>query len=218
MLRMTMLLESPPAFRTMADLSAEMADFPPARILLSPTPGTATEQDVLDLDDHHDRLCELIDGVLVEKIMSTRESILAMAIGRILGNFVEDGRLGYVVGEAGMLKIRPQLVLIPDVAFIARKSLPGGKFPQDAIAPIAPDLAIEIVSQSNTTAEMARKRREYFAAGTKLVWEIDPKARSVRAYTAPEKFALLTRGQTLEGKPVLRGMKIPLKKLFAVLD
>jgi len=218
MTNMTMQLESPAAFRTMADLSNEMGDIPPERILLNPAPGTATEQDVLDLDDHHDRLCELIDGVLVEKIMSSRESILAVAIASLLHQFIAGKKLGFVLGEGGMLRLRPQLVLIPDVAFVARKSLPGGKFPDDAIAPIAPDLAIEVLSKGNTPAEMARKRKEYFAAGTRLVWEINPKGRSVKAYSAPDKFTLLTHNQSLDGAPVLRGLKINLRELFAELD
>ena len=215
---MTMLLESPTAFRTMADLSNEMGDIPPDRILLNPAPGTATEQDVLDLDDHQDRLCELFDGVLVEKTMGARESMLAAVIIRIIGSFVTPRRLGFVFAPDGMFRLRPRLILIPDVAFVARKSLAGGKFPDDAVAPIAPDLAVEVLSKSNTSDEMARKRREYFAAGTKLVWEFDLKARNVRVYTGAEKSVLLSRNQILEGSPVLRGLKINLRELFAELD
>jgi Uma2 family endonuclease len=101
---------------------------------------------------------------------------------------------------------------------ILRKSLPGGKVPQDAIFRIAPDLAVEILSKTNTKAEMARKRREYFAAGTKLVWEFDPKARTVAVYTAPEQVTVLDQHQTLSGAPILDGLAISLTELFAELD
>ncbi len=67
---------------TMADLLRELGDIPPDRVLLRPCP--ATEADVVWLDDHADRLCELVDGVLVEKPMGLRESFLAMAIGSTL--------------------------------------------------------------------------------------------------------------------------------------
>ena len=57
-------------------------------------PGTATEQDVIRLDDHEDRLCELIDGTLVEKTMGYEESAIAMQIGALLGALSGRGSLG----------------------------------------------------------------------------------------------------------------------------
>jgi Uma2 family endonuclease len=215
---MTLLLSPPPARPTFSDLLKSLGDIPPERILMNPPPGTATEQDVLDLDDHEDRLCELIDGVLVEKPMSSRESMLAMMIGRLLLNFVIPRKLGAVTGESGMLRLRPFLVLIPDVAFISRQRYPAGKLPTDAIFRLAPDLAVEILSKANTRAEMARKRREYFAAGTRLVWEFDVKKRSVNVFTAPHQFKTLRHNQILDAKPVLPGLKISLTSLFAQLD
>jgi len=203
---------------TVSDLLHILGDVPPERVLMVPLPGTATEQDVLDLDDHEDRICELYDGVLVEKTMSSRESMLAMLIGRALLNFVTPRKLGAVLGEAGMLRLRARLVLIPDVAFISRRSYPGRKLPDDAIFSIAPDLAVEIISKSNTTNEMSRKRREYFQAGTKLVWEFDARKKTVDVYTSPDKFTTLGEKQTLTGKPVLSGLKISLSSLFSELD
>jgi Uma2 family endonuclease len=215
---MTTLLPPASTYRTMSDLLQELGDVPPERVLLFPLPGTATEQDVLDLDDHHDRLCELIDGVLVEKAMSTRESFLAVAISAVLFQFVSARKLGIITGEAGMLKLRPGLVCIPDVAFLAYQSFPNSKLPDDAIWAIAPDLAVEVLSKSNTKAEMSRKRKEYFAAGTRLVWEFDAKARTVAVYTSPDQSTLLDQNQTLGGDPVLSGLTISLSELFAQLD
>jgi Uma2 family endonuclease len=78
-----------------------------------------------------------------------------------------------------------------------------------------PDLAVEVLSKSNTEKEMKRKLREYFEAGTRLVWLVDPKARTVRVYTSPRKFKLLTEDQTLDGGEVLPGFELSLRKLFA---
>ena len=68
------------------------------------------------------------------------------------------------------------LVRIPDVAFTSWERLPGRRVPPEPIPELAPDLAVEVLSQSNTEAEMTRKRGEYFAAGVRLVWLVDPDA------------------------------------------
>jgi Uma2 family endonuclease len=215
---MTTLLPPASTYRTMSDLLSELGDLPPERVLLSPLPGTATEQDVIDLDDHHDRLCELVDGVLVEKPMGVRESMLASLIINTLVTYTLPRKLGIILAPDGLLRLRPRLVRMPDVSFIAYQSIPGRKLPGGAIWPIAPDLAVEILSKSNTKAEMARKRREYFEAGTQLVWEFDAEARTVAVYTAAEKSTLLDQNQTLGGEPVLPGLTISLSELFAQLD
>ena len=66
-----------------------------------PPPGTATEKDVTELDDHADRLCELIDGVLVEKTMGYKESFLAVEIGSYSRTFLDTHDLGIVLGADG---------------------------------------------------------------------------------------------------------------------
>jgi Uma2 family endonuclease len=90
--------------------------------------------------------------------------------------------------------------------------------PKDAIYRIAPDLAVEVLSKSNTLAEMSRKRSEYFQAGTRLVWEFDADAKTVDVYTQPEQKITLQANQTLSGDPVLPGLTISLTDLFAQLD
>jgi Uma2 family endonuclease len=65
---------------------------------------------------------------------------------------------------------------------------------------------------------MARKRDEYFRGGVRLVWEIDPRARTVRAYTATDHYQDFTAADTLTGEPVLPGFTVSLAQLFAELD
>jgi Uma2 family endonuclease len=65
---------------------------------------------------------------------------------------------------------------------------------------------------------MARKRQEYFAAGMQLVWIVDPVARTVAVYTAPEQCTVWQEDQTLAGDPVLPGFTLPLRELFAELE
>jgi len=72
------------------------------------------------------------------------------------------------------------------------------------------DLAVEVLSKSNTKAEMDRKLRDYFAAGVSLIWYIDPKTRSARAFTTVDESVEIT-----EGGNVLSGLIISLRTLFA---
>ena len=90
------------------------------------------------------------------------------------------------------------------------------RFPDPPLLP--PDLAVEVLSPSNTKKEMERKRLEYFKAGTRLVWEIDPESRTATAYTDPEKHTLLHETESLNGGDVLPGFSLSLAELFSELD
>lgn len=90
--------------------------------------------------------------------------------------------------------------------------------PADPIPALAPDLAVEVLSEGNTPAEMARKLEEYFAAGVILVWLIDLKARTVAVHRAADQFTVLGDKDELRGEPVLPGFALRLSELFAELD
>ena len=79
-------------------------------------------------------------------------------------------------------------------------------------AVLFPDLAIEVLSKSNTPAEMERKRREYFASGARLVWAIDPRSRKATVYTSPDHGTDVT--DTLDGPDILPGFSLSLPWLF----
>lgn len=83
---------------------------------------------------------------------------------------------------------------------------------------VAPDLAAEVLSKSNTPKEMSIKREEYFKAGVEVVWEIDPKKRTIDVYTEPTNPVTLGIDDTLDGGSVLPGFKLPLTDFFAELD
>lgn len=202
---------------TIADMLAQLGDVPANRIRLTPLPGTATEQDVLDVQAHTDRLCELVDGVLVEKTMGYRESLLAVAVASYLREFVRAKGLGIVLGADGTLRILPRQVRIPDVCFIGWERFPGRELPPVPIPAVAPDLAVEVLSPGNTEGEMQRKLRDYFTAGVRLVWYIDPTTRTARAYTAPDQSTTYGEADRLPGGDVLPGFELPLAELFAEL-
>lgn len=215
---MTTLLPPPVATRTLADLLEDLGDIPPSRILAHPAPGTATEADLLEVSDRTGRLYELVDGAIVEKAVGYLESLLAMALGGLLRDFVIPRNLGLVSGPDGPMRLFPGLVRMPDVAFISWDRFPDRRVPEEPIPNLAPDLAIEVLSASNTPKEMARKRREYFKADVRLVWMVDRKTRTVAVYTAPDRFITLGETQTLDGGATLPGFALPLRDLFAELD
>jgi Uma2 family endonuclease len=203
---------------TLAELVERLGGVPLERIRFRPYPGTATEEDVIRIEAQENRLCELVVGVLVEKPMGFRESLLAVAIARYLYEFVTPRNLGLVTGEGGMMRLFAGLVRIPDVAFISWARLPGGKVPDAPIPRLAPDLAVEVLSRSNTPSEMRGKREEYFEAGVALVWMVDPEERRVTVYTSPEDSVAYGTSDVLDGGTVLPGFSLPLGDLFAELD
>jgi Uma2 family endonuclease len=203
----------------LAGLLEHLGGISAARVRLHPPPGTATEADVLAaLEAPRKRLCELIDGVLVEKPMGFTESLVAGAIIALLRAFVRPRRLGLVTAPDGTMRLWAGRVRIPDVAFTSWDRIPGRRRPTEPVPSLAPDLAVEILSRSNTAEEMRLKRQDYFAAGVRLVWEVDPVARTVSVYTAVEGPVVLTAADTLDGGAVLPGFVLPLNELFAELD
>lgn len=207
----------PPVHRTVADLLdavKPLGDIPPDRIRLHPAPGTATEQDVLDVLDHEGRICELIDGTLVEKVMGFDESRVAVELITDLTIFLRQHKLGIVAGPDGTLKLTTGLLRVPDVSFISWDRLPGRKRPPGPVPRLSIDIAVEVISKGNTRAELERKLREYFDAGTRLVWFLYPKKRTARIYTSPGRFTRLTEDQSLDGGDVLPGFTLSLRALF----
>jgi Uma2 family endonuclease len=207
-----------PAEWTLADMLEHLGDLPPNRIRMYPPLGTATEKDVLEAESRFGRICELVDGVLVEKTMGYYESMVASEIIRLLGNFVHEHDPGIVLGEAGTLRVLPSQVRIPDVCFIAWERFPGRRLPAEPIPALAPDLAIEVLSEGNTKPEMERKLRDYFAAGVRLVWYVDPGTRTARVYTAPDGGTPVEADGVLSGGDVLPGFELPMKDLFAYVE
>jgi Uma2 family endonuclease len=209
---------SPPKLLTTKDLANRFGPMPLSRIRFVPFPGTATEKDVLAIHDREDRLCELVDGILVEKTMGIRESFLAAIIVGYLRAYCSKSDLGAVLGADGMMRLAPGLVRIPDVSFIPWDYFPNRQMTTKAMADFAPALAVEVLSPSNTKEEMRQKLRDYFDAGCKLVWLVDPDTRTVAVHSSPRKFVVLTEEDTLDGGSVLPGFSLPLGELFSELD
>lgn len=165
-------------------------------------------------EDHH--RIELVRGRLVREPRPGAKH--GWLTGRLVGElepFVRERGLGLVVTETGfLLSDDPPTVRGPDVAFIAAENLPPDGLP-DGFWTVAPQLAIEVVSPSNTASEIRQKVLEYLAAGTLLVWVVDPATRSVTTYRSRDEIRLLTATDELEGGDVLPGFRFGLSELFS---
>jgi Uma2 family endonuclease len=205
-------------FETAAELVQRLGNIPLERICFTPPPGRATERDLLAAMRRSDCLYELVDGTLVEKAVGLSESMIAALVCCKIGTFADANNLGIPAGADGTVRLLKGLVRMPDVSFFCWDKLPGGVLPSEPIPDLSPDLAVEVLSEGNTPEEMERKLGEYFLAGVRLVWMIDPRKRTAEVYTSPDApDAVLDETRALDGGNVLPGFTLPLAELFARL-
>jgi Uma2 family endonuclease len=179
----------------------------------------ATAPDQLDFPVDQlepDCLYEVVDGRIVEKAMGAYECWLASVIFGALEPFNAASPIGRVVQEM-IFDLRPDVERErrPDVAFVsfARWARNQG-IPRARSWAVVPELAVEIVSLTNTADEVAGKLEEYFKAGMILVWVVYPGQLKVYVYTSTTNVRVLARGDELDGGDVLPGFRLPLQDLF----
>jgi Uma2 family endonuclease len=148
--------------------------------------------------------------------MGAFETYFASRIFARLAVYVETKELGIVVGEMlFVLNAGLGLKRRPDVAFVSYE-----RWPRHCPAPpaeawdVIPDLAVEVVSPSNSAGEILTKIREYFQAGCQRVWVVYPVEGQVYVYESPTQTRVLTRKDDLEGEKFLPGFRLPLGDLF----
>jgi Uma2 family endonuclease len=159
---------------------------------------------------------ELIDGELVPVTPSGFESSsLGHRIGWIIGNFVYAHELGLMTGADGGYVLFPDraTIRVSDVAFIRRDRLPPqgerSRFPR-----LAPDLAVEVLSPSDSTSEVIAKIEMYQEAGIPLIWVVDPQKTTITIIAAGRPTTVLKPGDLLEGGDVLPGFSVPVAEIF----
>ncbi|MBX3401185.1 MAG: Uma2 family endonuclease [Gemmataceae bacterium] len=200
-------------FDTLADVLHALGDIPPDRILWNPFPGTATEADLLRRE-RHDSLLELIEGMLIEKPTAAWKSFASALFVYHLLTHVRRFNSGVVAGPGCLMRLKAGTVRMPDVCYSAWETMPKTDSHLQSIAEFPPDIAVEIPTPRMTNREAIRRRNDYFAAGSQLVWFINLKARTVAVYTDPNSFSLLRESDTLTGGDVLPGFELPLAEFF----
>jgi len=161
---------------------------------------------------------ELVDGQLVERKMGNKSNWIATQLARLLSNHVDQNNLGWVFAfEAGyrLSPARPNNVRKPDVSFVRLGRLPNEE-PAVTYDQLAPDLAAEVISPSDTFRELEEKVQEYLAAGVRLVWVISPVLQTVTVYHPDGIVQVFGCSEELTGEDVLPGFRCTVAELFAM--
>ena len=198
---------------TAGDVAARLG-VPASRIVLRPVPGTATREDWVRCVETKSPLCELVDGTLVEIAMGAEEDAWrAELIGLF---FAANGRLRslrklshppfYLLGSQGMVDVGTS-GRIPDVSLVRWSDWDRSK--RTATAPV-PVLAVEILSKTNTPAEIDRKRNELFAAGLTEMWVVEPNSRRVEIWATATAMTLVPSDAAIDASVCFPGLQIPI--------
>lgn len=181
-----------------------------------PPPATATE---LVTAEHLSAMGsgrrELIRGEVIEMTPAGGwHGAVAFEIGRRVANFAVEHRLGWVyAAETGFLLERnPTTVRAPDVGFVMRERV----VETDAYFPGAPDLAVEVLSPTDTFSEVTEKVEMWLAHGTRQVWVVDSRRRRVKVYRGDRTVTDLAEEDTLDGADLLPGFRLPVRDCFPV--
>jgi Uma2 family endonuclease len=168
------------------------------------------------LPEEDDARVELVRGMLVrEPRPAAMHGWVQMNLGSMLLEHVRQHGLGDVFSDIGViLSIDPATVRGPDLAFVSRERLPAGP-PDRGFLAFAPDLCVEIVSPSNSSAEIHQKVLDYLEGAARLVWVVHPEARTVTEYRSPSEILSLGVGEELNGGDVVPGFRVPVERIFA---
>jgi Uma2 family endonuclease len=163
-----------------------------------------------------DGLYEVVGGRIVEKTIGAYECWLAAVMFGVLDPFLKANALGRAVQEM-IFDLRPTVdrERRPDVAFVSfDRWAHDRRIPQTRSWAVVPELAVEIVSPSNSADDIAEKLEEYFKVGVRRVWVVYPRQMKVYAYTSPTEVRVLALDDDLDGGDLLPGFRLALRDLF----
>ena len=163
-----------------------------------------------ELPENADKLLEYVGGEIIEVVSNNYVSLVAVRISARLQLFAEEHDLGYVTGADGGYRVSGE-DYIPDVAFISKTKQSNPS--HDAYNPNPPDLAVEVVSPSDTAQKLQIKIGNYLAAGTR-VWVVYPETKEVVDYAPGQLVNVLDENDTLSGGDLLPGFELAVKVIF----
>ncbi|MBI3329217.1 MAG: Uma2 family endonuclease [Nitrospinae bacterium] len=167
----------------------------------------------IGLDLNSDKEYEIVAGQPEEKPMGgARHSGIGVRLIVRLAGHVEAHQLGGIYGPDAMFQIGEN-ERIPDVAFVSAARLPAEGEPE-GIWPLAPDLAVEIISPNDLYERVLRKVEEYFAGGVQQVWLISPEHQTITIYHSPTRTTILTEADDLVSDELLPGFHCRIADLF----
>lgn len=159
--------------------------------------------------------CELVRGKFIMMNPAGDEhGRIIVAITHALASHVLPRRLGVLHGaETGFILSRnPDTVRAPDLAFTGNeRAFP----PVRGFVPCAPDLAVEVLSPDDRPGYVREKVAEWLAAGTLVVWVVDPRTRTVTIHDSGERAVVFAEADTVPGGDLLPGFQLAVRDLFA---
>ena len=165
------------------------------------------------LEDEADKLYELVDGQLEAREMgSSRHSGVGTRLIIRMGSYVETHKLGAVYGADATFQIG-QNERLPDVSFLSVARFPA-EGETETKWMLAPDLAVEVISPSESWVKVNRKVHEYFAAGVQQVWLISLEFCAVHVYDSPKAIKVLSDEEELVNEALLPGFRLRISELF----
>ncbi len=173
-----------------------------------------TAEELMQLPDDGFRY-ELINGEL-EKMPppGSPHARTAFRLSSALGQFIYDHGLGEGFTEIGFkLTSNPDTVLAPDLAFISNERFAERK-DTEGYWPGPPDLAVEVLSPSDRPGKVKQKIARWFSFGTRQLWIVDPKHRTVAVYRSESDITTFSRSDYLEAQDMFPGFRISLDKIF----
>ena len=171
-----------------------------------PPPLTLEEFLASDLEGY-----EYVKGELIPMSPTSLEhGEIGIRIVRHLDRHVHENQLGHVYTSDTGFQVGDR-VLMPDVAFVSTARLPENR---KKASPVPPDLAIEVVSPTDTQSRVSEKVQAYLDAGTSMVWVLEPVLKTVTVYRPNDDYKLLTRRDTLTGEDVIEGFSCEVAKFF----
>jgi Uma2 family endonuclease len=182
---------------------------------MSLSTSTVTADQLLRLPDDGHRY-ELVAGEL--KMMSPSGFEHGFVVVRLtlpLAQHVQEQGLGCVLGAETGFRIaeNPDTVRAPDISFVRQERIPAEELPKSFLTG-APDLAVEVISPSDTFQQVDEKITAWLAAGCSAVWLFDPRLRTVTVHRSATEITTLTEKDTLDGGDVVPGFQCPIKTIF----
>jgi Uma2 family endonuclease len=179
--------------------------------ITAPEPILDSEPDQLQID----ALYEVIGGEVVEKSqMGSYPVEVASTLLENLGPFVRRSGLGRAFNEM-LFQIDRTTQFRPDVAFVSHEKWPiGRRSPRRQPWEIVPDVAIEVISETDRAQDVLSKTGRYFQAGVRAVWLIYPDLEVVHVYESFTRIRVLTRDDILDSSEIIPGFQLPLGSLF----
>ena len=154
---------------------------------------------------------EYVKGKLIPMAPPTMEhGEISMSLSLLLGIHIQENQLGRLYPADTDFKLGDRLVK-PDIAFVSTARLPENK---RQASPVAPDLAVEVVSPTDIQYRVTEKAFAYLDAGTRLVWVIEPVAKTVTVYRSKTDIKTLLCEDTLTGEDVVEGFSCQVVELF----